>query len=430
MTFLLDDSPVAAGRMKTQLVLGDQAVVSGANFVMGLLLARYLGPAGYGQFVLSYNVVLFVASIQSAMVISPMMVIGGALAGSRAKEYFAAILIEQLLFCAIFVVVLLVALGIASQVAPEWGLNILLWPLVFAAAGFLCQDFTRRYFFVQNRAGSALINDVATQGLRCALLVGFGLTLALTIERTFWVIGGTCVAGVLASAVLSSRQGALRLPPRASLIWVAREHWNFGKWLLAEIMVYWCGSQLVIYVAAHMISVSAVGAISAGQNIVGPANILLLALENLVPSRAAYIYADRGENGLKRYIRRVTVLGGAGILVIVAVGTIWAEFWLALFYGSAYRGDGWIVAWWGAFYLLGFLQRPFSIGLRVFGHTKGIFLGTAASAVAAMAVSYPLISLAGVHGTMLALCTVQAVGLLIVGVSFRKALRSRRELPS
>ena len=39
--------------MKTQLVLADQAVVSGANFVTGLLLARYLGPAGYGQFVLS-----------------------------------------------------------------------------------------------------------------------------------------------------------------------------------------------------------------------------------------------------------------------------------------------------------------------------------------------------------------------------------------
>jgi O-antigen/teichoic acid export membrane protein len=122
------------------------------------------------------------------------------------------------------------------------------------------------------------------------------------------------------------------------------------------------------------------------------------------------------------------VLGAAGTLVIVAVGAIWAEFWLALLYGSAYRGDGWIVAWWGAFYLLGFIQRPLSAGLRVFGYTKGIFLGTAASAVVAVSVSYPLIRLAGVKGTMLALCMVQAAALLVMAVSFRKALRSRREL--
>ena len=428
MSALLDDSPAGAGRLKTQLVLGDQAIVSAANFVMGLLLARYLGPAGYGEFVLSYNVVLFVAGIQGAMIVSPMMVIGAALPGAHSKAYFSAILVEQLLFSTVFLVVLLVALSVASQLAPQWGLDALLWPLVFAAAGFLCQDFSRRYLFVQNRAGSALINDLVTHGLRCALLVGLGLALGLTTRNAFWVIGCTCVAGVLASAALSSKRWSVAFPSRGSLVSVAGEHWNFGKWLLAEIMLYWCGSQLVIYVAAHMISVSTVGAISAGQNIIGAANVLFLALENLVPSRAAYMYAHRGEEGLKRYLRRVTVLGAAGTLVIVAVGAIWAEFWLALLYGSAYRGDGWIVAWWGAFYLLGFIQRPLSAGLRVFGYTKGIFLGTAASAVVAVSVSYPLIRLAGVKGTMLALCMVQAAALLVMAVSFRKALRSRREL--
>jgi O-antigen/teichoic acid export membrane protein len=430
LSFQLDDLPATAGRMKTQLVLGDQAVVSAANFLMGLLLARYLGPAGYGQFVLSYNVLLFVAGIQGAIIVSPMMVIGAALPAARSKEYFSAILVEQLLFSAAFVVALVFALSIASQLAPQWGLAILLWPLVFAGAGFLCQDFSRRYLFVQNRARSALINDLATHGLRCALLVGLGLALSLTTRNAFWVIGSTCVAGVLASAILSPKRGSVVFPSRESLISVAREHWSFGKWLLAEIMLYWCGSQLVIYVAAHMISVSAVGAISAGQNIIGAANILFLAMENLVPSRAAFMYAQRGEEGLKRYIRRVTMLGGAGTLVIVAVGAIWAEFWLALFYGSAYRGDGWIVAWWGAFYLLGFMQRPFSVGLRVLGRTKGIFLGTAAAAVVAVAMSYPLIRLAGVKGTMLALCMVQVAALLVIGVSFRKTLRSRQELSS
>jgi len=193
-------------------------------------------------------------------------------------------------------------------------------------------------------------------------------------------------------------------------------------------MVYWCGAQLVLYVAAHLISASAVGAMSAAQNIVGPSNDLFLALENLVPSRAAHMFAQRGEQGLKRYLWRVTLLGGAGTLVIVAVGAIWAEFWLALIYGSGYRGDGWIVAWWGVFYLLGFLQRPISVGLRVLGHTKGIFLGSAGSAVVAVTLSYPLIRVAGVHGAMLAVCLVQAAGLLVMGRWLQRSLRSRRAL--
>ena len=48
--------------------------------------------------------------------------------------------------------------------------------------------------------------------------------------------------------------------------------------------------------------------------------------------------------------------------------------------------------WWGGFYLLSFLQRPVSVGLRVLGHTKGMFLATASSAIVAVTLSYPLIS--------------------------------------
>jgi len=282
---------------------------------------------------------------------------------------------------------------------------------------------------VQNRAAAALVNDLITYGLRCACLIGLGLAVALSTRDALWVVGATSIAGVLACATLSLNSGLLRVPTRASLLSVAREHWHFGKWLLAEIMVYWCGAQLVLYVAAHLISASAVGAMSAAQNIVGPSNVLFLALENLVPSRAAYMFAQRGEQGLKRYLWRVTLLGGAGTLVIVAVGAIWAEFWLALIYGSGYRGDGWIVAWWGVFYLLGFLQRPISVGLRVLGHTKGIFLGSAGSAVVAVTVSYPLIRVAGIQGAMLAVCLVQAAGLLVMGRCLQRSLRSRWALP-
>jgi O-antigen/teichoic acid export membrane protein len=58
---------------KKLLVFLDQALVSGSNFVLGILLARYLGVAGYGQFALLWLIVLFFSSLQLAYIISPML---------------------------------------------------------------------------------------------------------------------------------------------------------------------------------------------------------------------------------------------------------------------------------------------------------------------------------------------------------------------
>ena len=53
--------------------LADQSVVSGANFVTGILLARFLGPEMFGLYVLLQAVLLYVNSFQGALIFQPMM---------------------------------------------------------------------------------------------------------------------------------------------------------------------------------------------------------------------------------------------------------------------------------------------------------------------------------------------------------------------
>ena len=57
----------------TILALTDQAVVSGSNFLIGIVLARVLGIDDYGLFVLLWMMVLFGKSINQAFVTRPMM---------------------------------------------------------------------------------------------------------------------------------------------------------------------------------------------------------------------------------------------------------------------------------------------------------------------------------------------------------------------
>jgi O-antigen/teichoic acid export membrane protein len=409
------------GRRKTKLVLFDQAIVSGANFVIGLVLARFLGPADYGQFVLTYNIILLIGGIQAALIISPMMVAGSTLTSEQKPRYYRAVTAQQFLFCLVVGVVILVAMKIGGPYVPQWGMDSLLWPLLFATASVLTQDFFRRYFFASDRADRAAVNDLLTHGGKFALLAGLGLAGHLTVVHALTVVGGASALGFVL-AFIASRNERSVVSQSSALRQVAHKHWMFGRWLLAESLVYWCGSQLVIYMAGQVVSTSLVGAMSAAQNVVGMVNILFLALENLVPSRAAAIYANGGKVALTRYLKRVTAIGGAVILGIVLFASIWSEFWLKLFYGSAYAGYGWMIIWWSAYYLMGFLQRPLSVGLRVLGDTKNIFLASLFAAVVAITLSYPLIRFLGSIGAMIAICLVHATALAALILAFRRAI--------
>jgi len=415
---------VSAGRLKTKLVLADQVVVSGANFVVGLLVARALGPAGYGQFTLVSSIILFVLGVQVALIDSPMMVLGAALSDQRKPDYFPAVMVGQLLFCVASAVLLLLAAPIISRFAPQWGFDRVIWPALFAMAGFLCQDFYRRYFFVRDRAHVALSSDLACHGSKAALLGAFALWWGLDAGEAFWIIAAASMVGVVVVFGFRSPAQRWRTPDAAAMRRATRAHWDFGRWLLAESMASICASQLVIYITGRMISLSAVGAMAAAMHIVGATHVLLLALENLVPSRAAQIYASRGGVALNRYLLRISLLGGAGTLAVVAVAVLGAELWLRLLYGAAYQGNGRLVWWWGLYYTIGFGQRPFSTGLRVLGRTRGLFHSMLAGAAIAVAFSYPATRALGVNGAMLTLCLVQTAILCVLAFSYRAASRA------
>ena len=73
-------------------------MVSGVNFLTGILLARYLGIEEFGRFTLAWMAVLFVNSIQHAMIVSPMMSIGPKQPEAETPAYFGAVVAQQVCF--------------------------------------------------------------------------------------------------------------------------------------------------------------------------------------------------------------------------------------------------------------------------------------------------------------------------------------------
>ena len=115
--------PASDGRRKTHLALLDQAFISAINFGTGLLLARFLGMGGYGEFVLAYGIILFFSGMQMAFVISPMMTIGPTQPDSDKAPYYRAIILQQfgfaLLLTCLTSTVLLGVKPDSTSMAPE-----------------------------------------------------------------------------------------------------------------------------------------------------------------------------------------------------------------------------------------------------------------------------------------------------------------------
>jgi O-antigen/teichoic acid export membrane protein len=348
-------------------------------------------------------------------------VLAPARSGRERVEYDAAVIWQQTGFCMLAGIIVVIAGYAAAWLSPRWNFTPLVHALAAVTVLFVAQDFVRRFLFVRGRAVLAFASDAMTQGLKLCILAALGVSVALTAAHALWIVAAALLAGILLGAALSSGQARVGINRRA-IIAVSADHWRIGKWLLASNVIYWGGSQLVLYTSGALLSAAAVGNITAALNIVGVANVLFLALENIVPTRAAELVSAGGRGVMNNYLRKVTMLGTLATLTIGLIASVWSETWLGLFYGSAYRGMGWLLPWAAAFYVLGFFQRPLSAGLRALGNTRAVFQSGALAALVALIISYPCVRMGGIAGAMLALCVVQAAVVLVLYVSYRKLL--------
>src|SRR5690606_29672496 len=101
----------------------DQAIVSGNNFLTGILLARFMGPEVFGIFVVMQSILLYANSFQGALIFQPMMSAAPQLPETEKHQYlqgvFALQLMLSLVLGTMFAVLALVAafIGFGTEVS-------------------------------------------------------------------------------------------------------------------------------------------------------------------------------------------------------------------------------------------------------------------------------------------------------------------------
>lgn len=400
--------------------LVDQSMVSGVNFVTGILLARYLGIEEFGKYALAWMMVLFVNSIQHAAINSPMMSIGPKQSEAQCPAYFGAIIVQLLVFAGMAFMVLWVGSEWMNQVFPEWHMEGLGIPLALATFAVLLQDFLRRYFFTKGLPAKAFINDaIRYVGQLSVLVYLFVFSRSpMDTSKVLWVIALTAFSACVLGAFFVEKIAI----DREVLNKTVHRHWQSSKWLTGSALVKWLTGNVFLIGAGALIGTVAVGAVKAAQNLMGIVNILFMGLENIVPVQAARHLPVGGKKALRNYLNRIALFGGGATLAISTAAFVASNFWLGLVFGQEYQQYGYVLKWFACIYIFIFLAMPLRIALRTLENTQPIFWSRFWAACFSVVMAYPLVFFFGLSGVMVGLLGIQLINFIFLFRSVKEKM--------
>ena len=290
----------------------DQALFAGGNFVLNVLLARWLAPEAYGAFTVAFVVFLLVGTVHGGLFVEPLLVFGPGRFEGRVRGYLRVLLGGHAAFSGGAGALLALAGGAAWALGSP-ALGVLLGVLAVAQGLILALWLLRRACYVVARpawaagAGALYLGVLVAGafGLRAAGLLSGATALAL-------MAAGSLVAAV----ALAVRLGVPLRPAPGGLGGEAREaHVGYGRWAAWTGVLEW-GALAVPYLALPVfVGLEGSGALRALYNLAMPALQGFSALATL----ALPLFVRARAEGRLRHTATAVGAGMLGLSVVYAV---------------------------------------------------------------------------------------------------------------
>jgi len=393
--------------------LTDQAVVSATNFLTNIMLARFMGLREFGVFALAWMSVLFVNSLQNALIVAPMMSIGPKQEEKDRPSYFGAVVFQELVLVSFCFVLVYTVLKVSGNFVRFSEIRHLALPLAVSAFAYQMQDFLRRYFFASRQGPRALADDALSYLTQLPILLFLHRAGTLNSATALWAMAGTSLLGLLPGILWVER---------LEFDWewigsVSVRHWKISRWLSASALLQWTSGNLFIIAAPIYYGAAAAGVLKASQNLMGVTHVWFQGLDNVVPVETARRLREGGVRSMLGYTRSILVKWGGLTLLFAIVMATSPAFWLRLMYGPEMVQYGYILRLYALLYVGIFLGGPLRAGLQALEFTVPIFWSYLAMTAFAFSFAGPMAKWLGLSGTLLGLLGSQILFQSIVGVA-------------
>jgi O-antigen/teichoic acid export membrane protein len=258
----------------------DQLLSSGTNFAAGIVMARTLGPAGYGSFALAFGAWLLVMGFGRALITQPYMVTESGRPDPEWKTATSSAAGATLVL-GVAAGVLLLAVGFVVGVRSPTGVALVAVGVIVGPVAI--QDFWRFAAFSQQVPRKAAAND-AVWAVAQAAALGTLIAVDMLTPATAVAAWG---AGALAGAVYGIWQ--FRVWPtfgRSLRVWVHKIA-ALGGWFALSGAVYQVGSYAVLIMLGASLGRAALGGLRSTMNLFAPAQLVAISGESIMLPTAA-----------------------------------------------------------------------------------------------------------------------------------------------
>lgn len=310
---------------KAGLSIVDQGLFSGANFILNVLLARWLAPEDYGAFAIAFAVMLVFYQIQSSLILDPMSIMGPVYHTSNIFGYFKQQL--KLHFLITIFMGLLLSGGILAvskffaiekkilevAVTMGWGLPFTLLPWFF-----------RRVFYILQKPG---ISTIGSFTYFSGSILGLLFLNEISLLSSEWAVLLVAFSGFISSVAMCFFWDKRNIfMEENSLLTVLKQNWVVGGWLFASAGLVVFAGQAQIFLSGSLLGLEDAGAVRILQLFSQPMVLIVNAVGGLVLPLLSSAYGKGDMPGFKKLVHNLV----AGL---VALSTLYALF-LFLFSGQ------------------------------------------------------------------------------------------------
>jgi len=404
----------------------DQGLVSGANFALVVLFARWLAPTDYGAVAIGLSVFLLAANFHHALLLEPMSVMGPRQFAQRMGGYFSAMLGAHAGAVAALGALLAAAAALWRTSAPS--LAAALAALSLTTPAVLSFWVLRRICYVTADPATALRGGLTF--MSCAL-AGAAAARALSWRSSaalFLITGASALCACAVLLPLLRRRLSDGTPPASVLREALAAHWNYGRWMVGVSLTYWLANSAFPVLLAAGAGLAASAELRAIENLTSPVLQATGALSLLLLPWVAGQTQAEGTAYLQRFQRRA--MGTALAITGSYLGCVllFSRTLMRLLYGpGAYAGLAVLVPLVAAATLVrGVSELSFSTALKGAARPDAHFLATLVSSVFVLTGGWLLVErwrVAGAAAGMLASNILQAA---VLGACFLRLTRGGR----
>jgi O-antigen/teichoic acid export membrane protein len=408
--------------MKGGLAFADQGLISGSNFVIGILLARWLSPEQYGAYAVAFAVFLLLTMLYQSLLMEPMAVFGASAYRDCIRGYVKALLRLHFATALLIFFFLSISAEVALKFGPRNGLPGALVGVALAGPLVLLLALTRQTFYLQLSPAPAACGAL----FYCALTLG-GLCAAyrfhlLSPMSALLLMG----LGALGASALLLTYRVLRLPssisaPSLRNIW--RRHWHYGRWALASAGLMWIPANIFYPLLSSLSGMVQAGELKALMNFATPMLQAYGALFALLLPYAARVHAREGSAGATAVMRRITLLSVSGAIAYWTLLLLFKGLAFRLLYSGRYNEVAYLLpivalgsVSWSAFF------GP-AIALRAMESPASVFATVLVSSCVSLMIGVPATKALGIRGAVWSMALSEALAFVVALVLFRRKVR-------